>query len=184
MVATAERTITSPIPLRLIALHGRSAYSGLMNGLRPFDVSLDPIDRVRAEIMVERKPVLSDLPMDAPEAAQQIVNGIYQLEGGAWRWTSQSAVVLLKPPTEPTPLVVQFSIPDQSPARHISLSMNGQQMASQTFAGPGKYSLTSPPAKPDGDSVQVTVSADKSFFVQGDSRQLAIILLRVGFEKP
>lgn len=184
MVATAERAITSPIPLRLVALHGRSAYSGLMNGLRPFDISLDPIDRVRAEIMVERKPVLSDLPMDAPEAAQQIVSGIYQLENGSWRWTSQTAVVLLKPPAEATPLVVQFSIPDQSPARQISLSMNGHQIASQTFPGPGKYSLASSPVRPDGDSAQVTVSADKSFSVQGDSRQLAIILLRVGFEKP
>ncbi len=184
MVATAERAIASPIPLRLVALHGRSAYSGLMNGLRPFDVSLDPIDRVRAEIMVERKPSLSDLPMDAPEAAQQIVSGIYQLENGSWRWTSQTSVVLLKPPAGPTPLVVQFSIPDQSPARQISMSLNGLPIASQAFAGPGKYSLASPPIRPDGDSAQVTITADKSFSVQGDSRQLAIILLRVGFEKP
>ncbi|HYL73272.1 MAG TPA: glycosyltransferase family 39 protein [Bryobacteraceae bacterium] len=184
MVATADREITSVIPLRLIALHGRSAYSGLMNGLRPFDISLDSMDRVRAEIMVERKPVLSDLPMDAAEAAQQIVSGIYQLEGGAWRWTGQTSVVLLKPPAEPTPLVVQFSIPEQSPVRQISVAVNGQQVASRSFAGPGKYSLASPPVRPDGDSAQVTIAADKSFSVQGDSRQLAIILIRVGFEKP
>jgi hypothetical protein len=184
MVVTTERRITSAIPLRLVALQGRSAYSAMMNGLRPFDVSLDPIDQVRAEIMVERKPVLSDLPMTAPEAALQIVSGIYQLENGSWRWMSQTAVLLLKPPAEPAPLVVHFSIPDQSPARQISLDLNGKRIASQIFPGPGRYFLASPPVKPDGDSGQVTITVDKTFAVPGDNRQLGVILLSVGFEKP
>jgi hypothetical protein len=184
MVATVERTITSPIPLRLVALQGRSAYSAMMSGLRPFDITLAPIDRLRAEIMVERKPTLADLLMSAPEAEKQIVGGIYQLENGSWRWMSQAGVVLLKPPTESTPLVVQFSIPDQSPARQVSVDLNGQRVASRTFTVPGRYVLTSAPIKPDGDSAQVTITVDKTFAVPGDSRQLGIILLRVGFEKP
>ena len=53
----ASRTITSPIPLRLIALGGRSAYS-TTTGLRPFDLSSGAIDQVRAETMIERKPGL------------------------------------------------------------------------------------------------------------------------------
>ncbi|HEV2688584.1 MAG TPA: hypothetical protein VGV35_08525, partial [Bryobacteraceae bacterium] len=184
MVVTAERAIDSPIPLRIVSLHGHSAYSAFMNGLRPFDISPDVIDRVRAEIMVERQPVLSDLPMNAPEAEQQIVSGIYQLENGSWRWMSGTGVLLLKPPAGPTPLVVQFVIPDQSQARQVAVDLNGRRIASQTFGAPGRYFLASPPEMADGASAQVSVTVDKTFVAQGDNRQLGVILLRVGFEKP
>ncbi len=42
----AQRTITSAIPLRLVALEGRAAYSTTMLGLRPFDISLAPMDQL------------------------------------------------------------------------------------------------------------------------------------------
>jgi hypothetical protein len=184
MVVTAERAISSPIPLRVVSLHGKSAYSALIDGLRPFDVSADPMDRVRAEVMMERQPSLSDLPMNAKEAGEQIVSGIYQLENDSWRWMSRSATLLLKPPAEPTPLVVHFVIADQSPAREVKLSLDGREIASQRFDGPGRHFLASPPQQPGGASVQVTITVDKTFSVQGDSRDLGIILLRVGFEKP
>jgi 4-amino-4-deoxy-L-arabinose transferase-like glycosyltransferase len=184
MVTTAERSITSPIPLRLVSLDGRSAYSGMRNGLRPFDISLGPIDRVRAEIMLERQPTLSDLPMNAPEASQQIVGGIYQLENGSWRWMSQTGMLLLKPPAGPAMLSVRFVIPDQSPARKVSVDLNGQRIVSQTFAVPGSYVLSTGPLKPEGASAQIAISVDRFFLVQGDSRQLGIVLQRVGFEKP
>ncbi len=111
LVPIAERTITSSIPLRIVALGGRAAYSTTMLGLRPFDISRAPIDQLTAEMMIERKPALTDLPMNAPQAGQQIVSGIYQLESGQWRWMSQTAAILLKPPDQPTPVTVQFTIP-------------------------------------------------------------------------
>ena len=80
---------------------GRAAYSTTMLGLRPFDISLAPIDQLSAELMIERKPALTDLPMNAPQAEQQIVSGVYQLESGQWRWMSQTATILLKPPDQP-----------------------------------------------------------------------------------
>src|SRR5258708_40157541 len=85
------------IPFRLVAMLGRSAYSTTRWGLRPFDISLAAIDRLRAEIVVERKPTLSDLPMNAPEAEQQIVSGGYQLEDGQWRGMGRTATLLLEP---------------------------------------------------------------------------------------
>jgi dolichyl-phosphate-mannose-protein mannosyltransferase len=179
LVAAAERTITSHIPFRLVALQGRAAYSTTGWGLRPFDISLAPIDRVRAEIVVERKPALSNLPMNAADAERQIVGGIYQLENGQWRWMGQMATILLKPPREPAGISVQFVIPEQSPARQVSLDVNGQRVASQIFAGPGRYGLTSAPLKLEGDSATVTINIDKTFSVPGDPRQLGIILLRV-----
>ncbi len=181
LAPTVERTIQPKIPLRIVALHGKSAYSTTMFGLRPFDVSLAPIDHVRAETVVEHKPALSNLPMNAPEAEQQIASGVYQLENGQWRWMSRTAVILLKPPPQPAPLVVRFTIPDQAPARQVTVEMNNERIASQTYPAPGAYTLATAPIKPPGDSATVAITIDKAFSVPGDSRQLGIILSEVGF---
>ncbi len=181
LVPISQRTITSSIPLRIVALAGRATYSTTMLGLRPFDISRAPIDQLTAEMMIERKPTFTDLPMNAPQAEQQIVSGIYQLESGQWRWMSQTAAILLKPPDQPTPVTVQFTIPAASPARQVTIALNGHAIASQTYSAPGTYSLSSPPMNPGGDSANLTVTLDKSFSVPGDSRQLGIILTEVGF---
>ncbi len=181
LAPVAQRTVTSSIPLRIVALEGRSAYSTTMLGLRPFDISRAPIDQLSAELMIERKPALTDLPMNAPSAEQQIVSGVYQLESGQWRWMSQTATILLKPPDQAKPLTVQFTIPAASPARQVSIALDDHAVASQTYPAPGAYSLSSPPLKPDGDTARLTITVDKSFSVAGDSRQLAIILTNVGF---
>ena len=182
LALTAERTIRPSIPLRIVALNGKSAYSTTMFGLRPFDVSLAPIDQVRAEMVVEHKPTLSNLPMNAPEADLQIASGVYQLENGQWRWMSQTAVILLKPPAQPSPLVVRFTIPEQSPARRVTVELNNRPVTSQTYPGPGNYTLSSAPLNPEGPSATVTITVDKSFSVPSDHRQLSIILSEVGFQ--
>ncbi len=179
----ASRAISSPIPLRLIALGGRSAYS-TTTGLRPFDVSLGTIDQVRAEVMIERKPSLTNLPMNAPEAEQQILSGAYDLENGQWRWMAERAVILLKPPAEALPLVVRFAIPDASPARRVTVELNHKVVADQAYSAAGSYSLSSQPEKPAGDTAEVTITVDKTFSTQSDKRLLGIILTEVGFVRP
>ena len=183
VISLANRTITSAIPLRLIAQGSRSGYSTTTWGLRPFDISLAPIDQVRAEIMTERKPVLTDLPMNAPEAEQQIVSGIFALENSQWRWTSKTAVLLLKPPAEASPLVVRLYIPDRAPARQVTVELNGQVIASGNYSMPGSYTLVTQPSKADGDSAQISISVDKTFSTQADKRQLGLILMSVGFAR-
>jgi hypothetical protein len=178
----AERTITSAIPLRLVALQGRASYSTTMLGLRPFDISLAPMDQLSAEVMIERKPTLTDLPMNAPQAGQQIVSGVYQLESGQWRWMSQTATILLKPPDQPAPVTLRFYIPDSSPARQVSIALNDHAIASQTYSAPGTYVLSSPPVKPAGNTAKLTITLDKSFSAPGDIRQLGIILSEIGFK--
>jgi hypothetical protein len=153
-----------------------------MLGLRPFDISLAPIDQLSAELMIERKPTLTDLPMNAPEAGEQIISGVYQLENGQWRWMSRSATILLKPPGQPTPVTVRFYIPDSSPARQVTIALNDHPIASQTYSAPGTYSLSSAPLKPEGDSARLTITVDKSFYAPGDNRELAIILTEIGFQ--
>lgn len=182
LAPVAQRIITSSIPLRIVALQSRAAYSTTMFGLRPFDISRAPIDQLSAELMIARKPALTDLPMNAPEAGQQIVSGVYQLESGQWRWMSQTATILLKPPDQPTPVTIHFTIPAASPAREVTIALNDHTVASRTYSAAGVYALSSPPVKPDGDTAKLDIALDKSFSVPGDSRQLGIILTEVGFK--
>src|SRR5262249_36566121 len=148
--------------LRLVALNGKSGYSTTM-GLRPFDISTGPIDRVLAETVLEKKPVLSILPMSAPDAAQQIVSGIYSVENGQYRWMAQKAVVLLKTPGATASLMLHLYIPDSAPARRVTAIVNGTEVARENYPAPGAYTLTSGPIALAGDTSTVELLVDKAF---------------------
>jgi hypothetical protein len=177
LARTHETEIRPSLPLRLIGLDTRSGYSTAARGLLPFGISNGPIDRVRAETVLERKATLESLPMNAPEAEQQIVSGVYSLEEHRWRWIGERAVFLLKRPAAPKPLRVSFFIPDSAPARRIMLLLDGVEVAAQTYNAPGAYQLTSTPVS--GETV--TVAVDRTFSVPPDRRQLGIILTGIGF---
>ena len=179
----SEIGVTSRIPLRIVALNSHSAYSSAGIGLRPFDISNGPIDFVRADIVVERKPTLEYLPMNAPESAQQIIGGVYDLEQNKWRWTSANAVLLLKSPAQATPIKVDLYIPDQSPARTIRLLVNDRPLSEVHYDRPGSYTITTDAVSPEGSSATLTIAVNKTFSVPGDPRQLGIILTEAGFEK-
>jgi len=173
----AQREIGATLPLRLIGLNTRSAYSTADYGMLPFDISNGPIDRVRANVVVERQPKLEFLTMDAPEAEQQLVSGVYGLEGKT-RWTARQAVILLKSPATPTPLRVTFYTPNP---RQVSLLLDGKQRASQTFDTPGRYSIQAPAQGLEKPVMTLTITVDKTITVRGDNRELGIVLSEVGF---
>jgi hypothetical protein len=118
--------------------------------------------------------------MQAPEAAAQIVTGIFGLEGNS-RWMSRSAVVALKSPASAQPLRVNFFIPENSPARRVSVLVDGQEVAAKTFAAPGPYTLESPPVKPAGATATVQIDLDKTFTAPPDQRELGVVLTSVGW---
>lgn len=178
----AERQIVSRIPLRLVALNSRSAYSAAGLGLRPFDISSGPIDRVRAETVIERAPTREFLPMNAPDAEWQIVSGIYELENNQWRWMAGKGVVLLRSPPQPAPLKVQLYIPPNAPARHVSLTIDGRPLPQTRYDSPGAYIITTEPTPPVGRTSTLTIAVDKTFSVPGDRRELGIILTGAGFD--
>jgi hypothetical protein len=166
----------------LIGVGVRSAYSTASLGLRPFDISGRPIDVVQAEVVVERQPSLEYLPMDSPEAPQQIVSGIYDLEEGRWRWMGEKAVILLKRPAGPAPVEAAFYIPAAAPARHILLHLDGVQVAQGSYTSPAAYTLRSPlPVAGKGKGAVLTITADQIFSPAGDHRKLGIILVSAGF---
>jgi hypothetical protein len=184
LVADGSAEARSSLPLRLIGLASKSAYSTAQAGLRPFDITRAPIDRMRVETVVERKPTLSYLPMNAPEANSQIASGVYGLdsEKDTWRWMGQRAVVLLKPPEAPAPVRAAFHIPEMATARKATLSVDGKQVAEQTYRGPGSFTLaSSEPVPASGDVATVTLTIDKTFSVPGDQRVLGVILTEIGF---
>lgn len=172
----SEREIRPALPFRLIGLGSKSGYSSAALGLRPFDFSTQPVDRVRAQIVLPRKATRQWLPMNAPEAEQQIVSGVYQLEGDT-RWMGTRAVILLAAADSPRPLHVDLFFPPSAPARHVRILVDGAEVHTQTLPGPGMHSLVTRPVA----GTAVTIELDKTFSVPGDFRQLGAVLTGVGF---
>ena len=173
----AQREIGATLPLRLIGLNTRSAYSTADYGMLPFDISSGPIDRVRADVVVERQPKLEFFTMDAPEAEQQLVSGVYALEGKT-RWMAGQAVILLKSPATATSLRVTFYTPNP---RRVALSLDGREIVSQMFDTPGRYSVQAAAQRPEKPVTTLTITVDKTITVRGDNRELGIVLSEVGF---
>lgn len=176
----AEAEIRPALPLRLIGLDSRSGYSTASKGLYPFGISAGPVDRVRAEIVVERKPVLEYLSM---RDSAQMITGLHALEEGRWRWMERRAVVLLNSPDQPRRLAVEFTIPGPSPVRRMEIRLDGRVVASESYGGPGSYTLVSEPLRPEGASATVTLVTDRWFSVAGDRRELSVIVTGVGFRE-
>jgi hypothetical protein len=181
-VSTIARMVIQPaIPLRLIGLESQSGYSDASRGLWPFGVSAGVIDRLRADLVMERHPTREYLPMNAPEAAEQIVSGIYQLEAGAYRWMGASAVVVLKAPEAAAPLAASFTIPATARARRVTLLMDGAPVAAESYPGPGTYTLKTAPLRPASSTANVEIQVDRTFSAPPDTRELGIVLSAVGF---
>jgi hypothetical protein len=169
-VPLASAEISPAIPQRMISLTGRSGYSIATRGLRAFEFSSAPIDRLRAELVVERKPVLTWV---TPQDRDQILGGWYP-DG----WMEAEATILVKRAS--APLHAAFSIPEQSPARRVEMFVDGQPAAAETFPRPGNYSLSIPPSS-GAEGVTVTLKVDRTFNVPPDKRNLGMLVNGVGY---
>jgi hypothetical protein len=179
----AEEAIVPQLPFRLVGLDARSAWSTAAMGLLPFDISSSPVDIVRADLVIEKQPTLSFLRMGAPQAESHIVSGIYQLESGLFRWMGEQGSVFLKTNGERAPLEVKLFIPDNAPARVISIEVDGREVDSEKFHRPGLHDLKTVPVQWPRGRALVTIKVDQTFVAPGDTRRLGIILQEVGFRK-
>ncbi len=175
LAALSETEIRPWLPLRLISLEGRSAYSFGSQGLLPFEFSRAPIDRVKTEIAVA--PELSYVIPQDPKAVGQILSGL-----SADGWTEQQATVILKVPPDATTLSAEFWVYPTSPARHVSLSANGHVIVEKDLPKANETYTISGPAPVDSASVAATFSVDQTFLVPGDARQLGVHLNGIGFK--
>ena len=120
--------------------------------------------------------------MNAPEAADQIVSGIFSLEDNRFRWMSRSAVVAL----------------EESPGRpaaardvhHPAASARAPRHAAARWPRSGVADLPGArhvhawnrrPCAPAGAVAMVEIAVDQTFFAPPDSRELGIVLTGVGF---
>jgi hypothetical protein len=176
-VELRHATIRPWLPLRLIGLDSRSGYSTVDKGFWPFGVSAGPIDRLTARAIQERHPTLEYLTMDAPEAREQIVSGVFPD-----RWMARTALVALKNPPAAARLEVKFYLPPNALARRVSLMLDGRELASRTFSGPGAYVLDTPqPVRGEGQSAMLQIDVDRTFTAPGDQRDLGMVLMSAGF---
>jgi hypothetical protein len=164
--------VSPSIPLRLVSVNGKSAYSLASTGLWPFEISHAPVDRVTAFLIGERKAEHSWV---IPSDQQQVLRGL-DPDG----WSAAEATVLVK--HVDGPLTTEFTIHPQSTARRVQLLIDGRQVAEETFPAPGSYAL-SIPAPGGGPSITVTLAVDKTFSVPGDGRQLGILITGIGFKR-
>jgi hypothetical protein len=170
--------IRPSIPLRLIGLETHSGYSTVSKGIWPFGISTGPIDRVHAVEVGERRPTLEYLTMTDPAAREHVVAGIWPYD----HWMSLSGIVVLKSPATPEPLSATFYIPDNAPARQVSLLLDGKEVASRTFPAPGTYDLVSNGAvQSAGPNATIEIRVDRTFAAPPDVRELGVILIGVGF---
>ena len=176
------RDVRPSMPFRLIGLESSSGYSSISRGFAPFGIGLGLVDRIHADIYKEAKPTLQDLPMNAPEAASQIVSGLFDLEEGKRRWTSASATVVLVSPADAEPLHAYLHVPDNAAAREVSLWLDGRKVHTQSVA-PGELRIVTSPQKAAGSTSIVSLQVDKTFSVPGDSRLLGVSLFDIGWGK-
>ncbi len=172
----ARLDIQPAIPLRLIALQSHSGFSDASRGLWPFAVSTAVIDRLQADLIGERHVTLEYLPMTAPEAADQVVSGVF-----TDHWMGASATILLKSPPRPRPLSLTFYVPPQARTRRVALLLDGREVAARPVAAPGTYTLNSAAIVPAASPATVEIRVDQTFTVPGDRRELGIVLSAVGF---
>jgi hypothetical protein len=165
--------IIPSVPLRLISLSHRSAYSSAAGGLLPFEISTGPVDRVRADTVIDRKPVLSYLDPKDPQAPAHVLSGLFP-DG----WSGDRASVLLIPRASSVEVVM--NIPPQAAARHVQLLVDGEVVGEDTFGGPGSYKLSAP-YTPSSAAATVTVVVDKTFNAPGDRRNLGVVITGLGF---
>ena len=118
--------------------------------------------------------------MNAGEAEWQLVSGVSFLEGET-RWMAGQAVVLLKSPAAAGPVRVKLYISASTPARRVTLLLDGEQIASETYAQPGIYTIETRPILPRNSITTLTITVDKTFSVPGDRRVLGIVLIAAGF---
>lgn len=175
----AAYEINPALPLQLMGLHARSAWMTSAFGLRPFDWSRKPIDRVTVTRVAPVRPERSDLPMNAPDADDYILEGIYGLEDGRYRWMAGRARLALKP--RPGTLAIDLYLPEASPARALAATAGGVEVLRARLQ-PGRQTLRSAPLPAVGKRIEIVLEADRSFRPPGDGRELSLVLESIRIE--
>lgn len=176
------RTELSPgaIPLRAIGRGSHSGYSSSEFGVLPFGLGGGTVDTVTAWLVGRPDPTLSQLRLGDEAADSHLLAGFYPSDGADWRWMGPTgSAVLLAPPDAET-FELDFHIPEQAPARRVSIDINGRLVAEQLYEETGGH-LLSAPVDLEAGPVRIVIEASPSYSPPGDGRKLAIVVNSFGF---
>ena len=130
--------------------------------------------------------LLSSVNVADPKAEEQLLDGFYRLENGAWRWTMRRFAVALQSPesgAEPMFLEMRFTIPEVIAERFggakIAAAVNGGALGTESFEGQGEflYSKQVAAAAAGGGALRVEFELENAVPAgEVDPRELGIVV--------
>src|SRR5262249_22572641 len=150
--------------------------------------------KIRVEQTEEEGASLASvIHMSDPKTAAQLLKGFHGIEEGAWRWTTGSFSVALRPPrgaaAKGATLHFRFALPDAVLLKlktvSLSATVNGTNLSPETYTQTREfdYSREISPSILAGDIVNVEFHMDR-FIPAGlvEERELGVIASSVGLE--
>jgi hypothetical protein len=126
------------------------------------------------------EPTTGYLTMNAPESEQQLLSGFYQLEDGQRRWMGKQGAALLLVPPDASQFEVVFYISPAATARRVTVTIDGETIAEESFPGEGLYTMQAPYTHAAGETIQAVISVDQTFQSPGDDRELGVVVFALG----
>jgi hypothetical protein len=177
----AREVVTGIIPLRTIGRGSGSGYSSSEFGVLPFGIGGGVIDRLEAAELGLPEPTDGYLTMNSAAAERQLLSGFYEVQDGAWRWMGPNGTAILAVPESAGSFKLDLYVPDNAPARQISVEAGGRLLLERTLDGPGGHVIETPIERPPGDAARIVIRAQPSFFAPGDERELSVVVNSFGF---
>jgi len=129
---------------------------------------------------------MSAVATNNPAASDQLLNGFYGIEGGAWRWAQKDFSIALLLPKNPKPsLTLELAVPQVLLDRvggstTLHARVGGTELAPQTFstAGSFTYQRDLPVQSAVNGVIEVDFSLDKAIpSNDSDPRQLGLVVV-------
>ena len=150
-------------------------------------------DPIRLQPTFEEPAALvSMIRISDPSSSSQLVRGFYPLESNSWRWAAPRFTVALGVPEaarqKGADLVLAFFLPDASvrKLKQITIAAKVEDFAlpPETYStmGDHEYRRSVPAAALTHDPAGADFTVDKFVTSAEDSRQLSVVVTRVGFE--
>lgn len=159
-----------------------AGYSSSEFGVLPFGIQGERWDRIEASLVGLPDPTLSYLHLGSSEAGEHLLSGFYPSDGADWRWMRETASAVLLPPSTPSKFKLEFHIPEDAPARNVSVEIDGRMVVEERYEATGGYVLEAPVDFPLESPARLSLRAGPAYSPEGDNRELSIIVIGFGFE--
>ena len=168
-------------PLRTAGVGSHAGYSSSEFGVLPFAIGGGVIDEITVWQVGFPEATHSYLSLADPAADEQILRGFYPSDGADWRWMQPEAAALLKVPAPAARFRFEFHIPEDAPAREMSVEIDGETVAVERYEATGGHVLEAPADLEMGATVRVVLRVDEAYSPPGDDRELGVVAVGFGF---